>query len=141
MIKALIKYLLSLCILLLGGYSQLSAHANEEGDFYSPIKNLKGSEQISIGPGQDGPTFILKPASSGTEKASFTMDAAEIIEEKEEWSSFIKYLADSYYFTVIYYALTFGYLCYFIKKYLPLSKQSFDFSSYRWYLIFQVFRI
>jgi hypothetical protein len=135
MIKALIKYLLSLCILLLCGYSQLSTYTYRESTYNSPIKSLKESEHASLGNEQQDQTFITPSSPSGTKK-HFTIDFAEIeIEEEEE------YLKGSNHFTAIFCALILGYFFRYIINDLLLCKYFFYILSNRRHLILQVFRI
>ena len=144
MIKTLIKYLLSLCILLLSGYGHLSAHAYKESTFYAPLKNLQGSAQVSFDFVKNDQTFIIGSSSSGTEKENCIIEATDIKEnEEEEYEliSFKKHLASSNFFTAIFCALTFGYFYCTFKKILPFWNRLSYITSYRWYVVFQVFII
>ena len=141
MTKALIKYFLSLLILLLCVYSQLYARTYPGGIFPSSKITLLRSENASFGIGQNSQAQLLKPVLYGTENQNCKIVATEIEEEKHEWISFKKYLESSNYFTTVFYVLAFGCFCLFFKKRLPSCKRSIYFSSYKWYLLFRVIRI
>ena len=150
MVQFLIRFFLSLYILLLGGYSQLSAHPSEGRDFYALIKNLKDAEQPNFDAEQDSTAFTLKAASSGTEKGSAKKtDVAEIVEVEEEEEeeddesiSFKKDLNGSHYYAAIFYDHLPEYFCHLIKNRLSFCKPFSYFPSFRsLYLIFRVFRI
>lgn len=141
MIKALIKYLLSLSILLLSVYSNLYAHSYQECICHASKKTLLRSERASLGSMHTNQTLLLKSTLSSREKETCKIIAAEIEEDKHEWISLKKFLDGSNYFTTLFYALAFGYLGLFLKKCLPSCKHSIYFSSYKWYLLFRVFRI
>ncbi len=141
MTKAILKYLLSLGILLLSVYSNLYAHTPQECICHSSKKTLTKSEHTSFGNVKNSQAHIIKATFSVTENESCKLIAAEVEEEKHEWISFKKYLAYSNYFTSFFYALAFGYFCYLLKKRLPLGKHSLYFSTHKWFLIFRVFRV
>ena len=141
MTKALLKHLLCLSILLLSVYGNLYAHTYQEGIIHSSKRAFVRNEHASLGTLQNGQTHILKATLSATEQEKFKIVAAEIEEEKHEWISFKKYLENSNYFTTVFYALAFGYICLFFKKRLPSCKYFLYFSSYKWYLLFRAFRI
>lgn len=140
MIKFLIRFLLSLCILLLSGYSHLHAHAYQELSSYALIKNLKGSEHVSFRTVQNVQTFISSLSPSVTEK-SFKVEAAEIEEEENKSVSFKKYLENSNYLTAVFYVLALAYFFRYIKTSLLFCKHFSYTLSQRRYLIFHVFRI
>jgi hypothetical protein len=141
MTKALIKYFLSLLILLLCVYSQLYARTYQDAISHSSESTLLlRSEPASIATGQNSKALILKSVYYGIENQS-NIVATEIEEEKHEWLSFKKFLECSNYFTTVFYILAFGYFCLFFKKRLPSCKRSIYFSFYKWYLLFRVIRI
>jgi len=141
MTKAALKYFLSLGILLLSVYGNLYA-ANNKGCYCHSVKStLVKSEQSRFSSGQDSPFQHIKATLSGTESESCKIVAAEIEEEKHEWISFKKFLAQSDYFTTLFYALAFGYFGLFLKKSLTSFKHSLYFSTIKWFLLFRVIRI
>ena len=143
MIKALLTYFLSLSILLLSGYSQLSACAHELSTYYSPATNSIKSVPTSVGAAPHEQALLSKPPSSGTEK-HLTIDTAQVIEEKEDDESthFKKYVASSHYFTTLFHALSYEYFLHYLKTRLSSYKPfSYGSSSESLYLVFRVFRI
>lgn len=139
--KLLIRFFLSLCILLLSGYSQLYAHTYQDCICHSSKKILLSPEHASFGAVQNNQTLLLKSASSITENENSKLVATAFECEDEESISFKKFLENSNYFTTVFHALVFGFFCLFLKKRLLSSKHSIYFSSYKWYLLFCVFRI
>lgn len=138
MIKPLVKYLLSLCILLLGGYSQLSAFCpNKTSNCYYTIKNLKSSGRISLDALQNIDALFIKPTSFGTEKQTEKSNESLFeIEEDDESFAFKRHVKGFIYSTSFVFSLTQGNFFSNNKGILPFYK----YSSYR-YLIFQAFRI
>jgi len=141
MIKAYIKHLLSLCILLLSVYSQLYAHTFQDGIRHSSIKNLLKSDHASFGIVQNSQTQVLKFVSASKEKENHKIDAAEIEEEDYEYISFKKLLENSNYFATVFYALVFGCLGLFLSQRLLACKHALYFFSYKLFLLFRVIRI
>ncbi|QNF35146.1 hypothetical protein HUW51_21390 [Adhaeribacter swui] len=141
MTKALLKYILSLGILLLSVYGNLYARSYQECICHSSQKSVVKSEQTSLGTTSDFHSLIVKARLFGTESESCKMVASEIEEEKHEWISFKKFLAHNNYFTSLFYILAFGYFALFFKKRLPTCKHSVYFAAYKWFLLFRVIRI
>ncbi len=141
MIHFLVRFLLSLCVLLLSEYSQLYAYPSQECNSTSFIKTSKESEQARLEFIQHDQPLIISSSPAVTERENAKINAAEIVEEDYISISFKKYLESSHFFTALFYALTFGYCCRFIKTCLPSCKHSIYFSSYKWYLIFRVIRL
>ena len=137
--KLLIRFFLSLCIILLSGYSQLYAHTYQDGIRHSSIKALLKSEHAGIGKLQNTQALPHKFSSSVTE--NLKLSVAEIEEEDDELVSFKKLLEHSNYFTAVFYALVFGCLGLFLLKRLPAGKHALYFSSFKLYLLFRVIRI
>jgi len=140
MIRAFLKYLLSLCILLLSVYSHLYAQTYQGFTSYSLLKKLKGSEHASIGAVQNDQAFSFKYASPVPEK-SFKVEATDIEEEDYKFISFKKYLESNSYFTAAFYALALAFFFRYIKTSLLFCKHFSYTLSQRRYLLFQVFRI
>lgn len=140
MVKALIKYLLLVCILLASGVSHLSAHKIKENTSYIAT----GSEHASLGILlQADQVFTKTPSSSDTEKHSIIEIAEiEIEEEDDEWISFKKHLESSHYLTTLFYAYLPEYFSQHKKNCLALYKQFSHCSTPEsLYLIFRVFRL
>ena len=148
MIKVLVKYLLSLCILLLlSGYSQLSANTHEGATRYVPAKNHVPHERTAVSTAQEQEALITKTAAFGAEKESHHLDLSlfEGKEEKEERedddeSTSLKKHLKSGSPAFISYASAFGYFLRDSKNIVPALGYASCASSQR-YLIFQVFRI
>ena len=137
--KLLIRFFLSLCIILLSGYSQLYAHTYQDGIRHSSIKALLKSEHAGIGKLQNTQALPHKFSSSVTE--NLKLSVAEIEEEDDEFISFKKLLEHSNYFTAVFYALVFGCLGLFLSKRLSSDKHSFKFPTCKLFLLFRVIRI
>ncbi|KAA5546772.1 hypothetical protein [Adhaeribacter rhizoryzae] len=141
MTKAALKYFLSLGILLLSVYGNLYAHGNKVCNCHSFKSTLVSAEQSRFSAGQNTQFQSIKATLSVTESENCKIIAAEIEEEKHEWISFKKYLAQSNYFTTLFYVLAFGYFSLFIKKCLDSFKHALYFSTIKWFLLFRVIRI
>lgn len=145
MILALRKYLLSqfllfLCILLLSSSCQLYARQYQDFTYYAPIKILQSSEQSIFAAVENSQCLSVKSTLSGKD-SHHKSDLTEIEEKDKESFSYKKSLANSDYFTSIFYAHLLS--CFFStsKATLPFCKHFSYFSSYRRHLIFQIFRI
>jgi hypothetical protein len=137
--KALIKYLLSLCILVLGIYSQLPAHADKERALYSLQKNADWLAYANICASQYYKHLVIKSSSSRTEKENCQIDAAENeVEEYELISS--KKNADNSTSAATFLPTTGA--CFFGSASKTLLFESFfSHAVSSRYLIFQIFRI
>lgn len=140
--KFIIKFFLSLCVLLAGGYGQLYAYGHQQDCIcFSPIKAPKKSEEANFCAVRNSPAaFVIQSASSGKEKATYVIDIAEKEAEEYESASSKKYLEISNYFTTRFDAQAAGNLFGDLKS-LPFCKHFSYISSYRCYLVLQVFRI
>lgn len=139
--RFIVKFFLSLCVLLVGGYSQLYAYAYQDCVCFSPIKTPKKSEEANFCSIQkSSAAFIIQSAASGKEKATYQIDIAEKEIEEYESASSKKFLEISNYFTTLFDAQSVGNLFDDLKS-LPLGKHFSYISSYRCYLVLQVFRI
>jgi len=141
MIKAFIKYLLPLCIFLLSGMGQLSAHAQKGSAYYASSKNLKGSAYARIGTAQPDLTTSIKSSLFNTKKVKNRLAAAENEREEDELITFKKNAESSDFFTAVFYTQVLEYLFSYQKSFLAFCKQFSYYSSHRWYLLFRVFRI
>ncbi len=143
MLKTLLKYLLSFCILLLGGYSLFSAQIDKGDAFYTPIQVLEGtaSANLNSGTAHQDQTYISSPSSSGTKKATDTIDAAENEVKEEELGSSRRNLASENYLTAVFYTLALGCFFRYLKASLHFVKHFSYHSSSKRYLILRVLRI
>jgi hypothetical protein len=142
MIKALLKYLLSACILLLSGHSFLHAHANQDRIRHSSIKNLETSALAGFCIVQNSLTPMIRSLSSGREKENNDLNALVVCDndDDDELISFKKHPGSSHYSASIFFAQTSGYFSGHGKKTTP-SYQRFSYApSYR-HLVFRAFRI
>ena len=139
--KFIVKFFLSLCVLLAGGYSQLYAYASQDCVCFSPIKVPKKSEEANFCPIRNRPAaFVIQSAASGKENATYRIDIAEKEAEEYESASSKKYLEISNYFTTLFDAQAAGNL-FGDRQSLPFCKHFSYISSHRCYLVLQVFRI
>jgi len=137
MTKLITRIVLSFCILLSSGYSQLYAHEMEEGHQYVQEENFSGLENSHLVQSNSEQVPIFQTHESGKIK----LDPTEIEEEDDILFSFKKYVENSNYFIAIFCTLILGFLFRFIQRRLFLSKHFYLISSYRMHLINQVFTI
>lgn len=134
------KYLLSLCILLLSVHSQLYAQPGQGFAGISLTKGSVGSGLAGYGTLQADQASKLRYFSPGTDE-SLRLEATDIEEEEDESVSFKKILASGDYFAAALYSLLLAlFFCHF-KTGLRHCKQFSHNSSKRRFLLFQVFRI
>lgn len=139
MIKALPKYLILICVILLSGYGQLSAHQSR-GALYS-LKNLKGTEHTCPVINRDEDALFFK-SSFNTENQKYRLGVPFFENEEEEDDepiSFKKNFSNSTYSAFISCAQNLGHLA-SNKKVLPFN-WFFSYTSSSRYIVFQVFRI
>ncbi|CAN5915810.1 hypothetical protein BH24BAC1_BH24BAC1_10490 [soil metagenome] len=138
MIRSFLKYLLSLCILLLSVYGQLYAQTYQEFDRSSLIQILKGTELASYGIQQND---LASTYSSSDRERHLNLEATDIEEEKNKFASSRKKVASSIFFSAAFFALLLANFFCYVKTCL-LSCKHFSYTlSKRRYLIFEVFRI
>ena len=141
MAQALVKYFLSLNILLLSGYSQLTASVYKEN---MPVNDHKGSKHFSFGTLQSDQKFVDNSSSpsSGNEEGSSKIIATEKEEEQDEDKliSLENHLTNGSFFTSVFCFGAFG--CSFdpTKKIFSFYKH-FTYNSPCSYIIFRVFRV
>lgn len=136
--KLLVRYLLSLCILLLSGYSQLLAH-----EYHISSPGLcERIEQPGVDLGANSASSVKRLAASETQRILF-IDAVEGKDEDEHdfISAKKKHLDNPEYYATVFCALTRGYFQRCIQEILPFSGCFSDASPFRRHLILQVFRI
>jgi len=139
--KFIVKFFLSLFVLLAGGYGQLHAFGTQDCVCFSPLKATKKSEAANFCPVQSRPAaFIIQSASSGKEIPTYRIDMAEKEAEEYESVSSKKHQEISNYFTTHFDAQAaenlFG-----DRTCLPFGRHFSYMSSYRCHLVLQVFRI
>lgn len=139
--KLIVKFFLSWCVLLAGGYGQVHAFAHADCVCFSPLKTTKKSEEANFCAVQNRPAdCIIQSASSGKENAIFKIDFAEKEAEEYESASSKKYTEISNYFTTRFDAQAAGNL-FGNSKSLPFGKHFSFIALHRCYLVLQVFRI
>jgi hypothetical protein len=141
--KVLPRFFLLWCLILLSGYAQPGAFAQKNFIGHSSKLTHAGVDQTGSASSQSRQSLLLNTAASGTKRSGLS-HLATVIEsenETEEFFSFKKHLANSNYFTTVFYFLLAGLFWLYLNKRLPVCRHSFYFSSYKWYLIFRVIRI
>jgi len=146
MIKALSKYLLYACILLLSGHSFLYANTHEKCVDYISIKTLETPGYTGFNVFQNNLTSTIESVSPGTEKESYEMknflvcDDNDDNEDDDESISLKKDSGNNNCPASIFPAQTPGQFSRSYKKIVPYYQHVSNSSSYR-YLLFRVFRI
>jgi hypothetical protein len=141
MIKAFMKYLLMLCILLSSGYSLLYAQSPAAGSF-SPIQLLQDSfngESVGTTPYDRAPVF--KAVIPDAEKGWSILFSTESEIEEDELAFIKKVLETSSYFTALLYVHLLAFLLGSLACVLRFCKHLSFFSTHRFYLLFGVFRV
>ena len=140
MIKVIAKYLLSFCILLLGGYNQLHAHKQKSSVHHVFTLN---QELVCAGTVQENDALFIKPASTSPSDKKNQHHKLRVLfenQEADELNSFRKYLKSDTYLT---FSLSAQIPVCILDSYNSVlhgnNRISFS-SSYR-YLLFAVFRI
>jgi hypothetical protein len=126
----------------LSGYGQLNAHAYQDCVCYTSIKSLENLDAKFDTVQNDGVDAVIRsvfPLLTQNDKIDVTDNDNE--DETNKISSFKKYLETNKYFTTLFNTQTPQYFCHCVKKRLSVFKNSFNFSSYRRYIIFRVIRI
>lgn len=139
MMNPSMKYLLSLCILLLSSFSQLSAHINAEHTSYSPTENTEGLIPASLNAIEHSRTFML--SSYPGSELELRIEVTDVEEKEDEWISPLKYLESSDFSTAAFHALAFEYLSRHFNKGSPFYGHFSHVTSHGWYILFQVIRI
>jgi hypothetical protein len=139
MIKFIVRFLLSLVILLSSGYAQLDAYNRTKDSCYSSTEDLKAQAKAIFGNLRNRDSVYKSTSSSFAEKRIRIDLEEKEIEEDEIVSR--KYMEISQYFTSFFDPYTAGYFFHYLKR-LPFCKHFSSLSSH-WCLtvIFQVFRI
>ena len=140
----LIRLFLSLCILLLSGYSQLYGNTNQGYIRHTATHLSDNSEQARFASTQKNLAVVLSTVSPGKPMEPFNLKATENIEEKEEQHVLIssKKISDnSNYFAATFWAQALSYFFWCSQTILPVDQPLAYYPSQRRHLLFQVFRI
>ena len=142
MIKTLVRFLLSLCFLLLIGYGHVHAHMRQNSLCYSPIKIRKGAEHTNVCTLQNRNTFI-SASSSSPKKRKLKIRIPDMERREDDLITSEKYLEISNYFTTIFNVQpTAGYFFHNRRNSLAFFKDFSYCSLHRClYLILKVARI
>lgn len=140
--RLLVRYVLSLCIVLLGGYSQLHAHASHAPVRTSSTELSESREPSNIDLARNSAPSIKQFSAPERHRILF-IDAVEGKEEDEHdlVSAKKKRQHSTDDFAAVFCALTRGYFLSCIQEILPFPGYFSDTSSFRRHLILQVFRI
>lgn len=140
MTKFMVRFLLSLFILLAGGYSQLNAcHKQGETAFISAKRTSAGSHN---GIGTLHHAINIFPGTSSANGNENKIEAEENISEEDESPSSKKYFEISHYFTSLFNANHHGYFLHYLNKRLPVDKHFSQLSSdWSLQIIFGIFRL
>ncbi|AKQ46001.1 hypothetical protein TH63_10675 [Rufibacter radiotolerans] len=143
MSKAFIKYLLSLCILLLGGYGFLYAQSNNQGDSSYIRQNTQGSlTAYSLVGGPHSLRSVARYSAVGQEKSQIQIYTTESeIEEDEVDNFFNANTANSQFFIAVLSANLLAILLCSFKRVLHFCKNCLNFSSQKLFLKFGVLQI
>ncbi|UCS94046.1 hypothetical protein KZP23_03155 [Echinicola marina] len=142
MVKFFVRILLSLCVVLSSGYSQLYAHKHQEVNTYTPSSIVDLCGQIKSGV-KNSHDFFVKSLSSVAERDGFKFDSSDFEEEDDNIRSFKKYMDSSKYFAALFFARVLRDLFRYINPDpgLRYSKSFAHTESYRLHLMIEVFRI
>lgn len=140
--RLLVRYVLSLCILLVGGYSQLHAHGYNASVHTSSTELVKSREQSNLDLAENSAYSVRQLAAPERHRILF-IDAVEGKEEDEQdlVSARKKRHHSDDHFAAVFCALTRGYFLSCIQEILPFPPRFSDASPFRRHLILQVFRI
>ncbi|ARS35516.1 hypothetical protein [Pontibacter actiniarum] len=141
MIKAFLKYLLSLSVLLGIVYGQLYVPTYQELSRYAAAENsLQGSVFASLGSVQEAQIAAPKYSSYNLDK-DFSIEATDGEDDSLDFVALKKLLSNNPYFTSLLYALALAYFICFVQASLRFCKHFFSKLSHKRYLLLQVFRI
>lgn len=142
MVKTVLKYFLSLIIFLLYGHGLLHAHTGRECIHYSSTEILDCIALSSQDTVQDDQALIEIPSSSNSkhDDLKFKASVIELEEEDESSESFKKYTDNVSYATFLHASLIPVFFYQDLKKGL-ISKKYYPYSTNKWYLRLEVFRL
>jgi hypothetical protein len=139
--KLLVRYVLSLCILLPGGYGQLAAHGYQASGHNTSSELSECFDPDGIVLIGNSASLVKRYATPVRDKVLF-IDAVEGKDEDDDLSSSPndhRYFNDD--FAAVFCALTRGYFLSCVQDILPFLSCISDISPFRRHLILQVFRI
>lgn len=137
MIKTLMKYLVSIYVILLCGYGNLYANDNQDSIAISLNKECNQSDII-----QSFHDLMTQSLQSNVSQDINKIRATDNeVAEEEEVASIKKDKTSSVYFSTVLYAEQLGCFCNNVKKRLPQSKFFARFLTNKLHVIFSVFRI
>jgi len=140
MTPPLIRFFLSLGILLLSGYNQLSANAYQ-ARAGNPVKILHRLAASGIGTPENSNVWVGAIPSASGKITDKIVDETENDDEQDEVTAFRRYL-DANYFIAFFYTQLPEYFCHNVNKQrLPIRRHFSHYASSSWYLILQVIRI
>ena len=140
----IVRLFLSLCILLLSGYSQLYGNTNQGYIRLTATHLPDNLEQARFASAQKSLAVVLNTVSPGKHMEPFNLKATENIEEKEEQHVIIsskKQPDNSKYFAASFWAQALSYFFWYSQTPLPADQPLSYFPSQRRHLLLQVFRI
>ena len=141
--KSIVSISLLLCVLLLSGYRELAAAAEQASDQKSFSRTIETSDYAHFD-GKDCTPVFKKVVASDNSENVFILDVTEVREEEEdkhEVHSSRKNRESITYVAGFFCALTRGYFSSYVKYILSFCKHFSDTSSSRPHLVFQVFLI
>jgi len=140
MIKALLKYLLSACILFLSGQGFLHAHTHQHYIHASSIKIPGRPTRTGFGIVQNS---VIATISSAGEKENYELKPFVVCDDNDdddELTSVKKHAGADHGSAPIFLAQTSGHFCIYSKKILPFYKH-FSYTGSCRYLVFRAFRV
>lgn len=136
--KLALKFFLSLCIVLLSGFSLFFAHGLKDYGSFSLGRNIE--KQTPFAHNHLDDARVYHSVFSSTEAEDFKLDFTDSEDKDDELLSFAKKVKENNYFSSIFYALTSGYFRH-IEDSLSSSEELFYNPTSRRHVIFRVFRI
>lgn len=137
-----VRSILSLCILLLGGYFQSHAHPERVAFRDAAFERSEHSTPASFERAPDALPLVSSFAASRSTTWSFKIVATEITEEEERYLTSSRRIWEySNDFASVFCALTRGYFLSCIREILPFHYHSSTTLFFRRHLLLNVFRI
>lgn len=139
MMKRILTYLLSLCVLLLGGSSFMAAQPVQEASSYAPLQEqLQAATHGQIS--QLEQTYISKSVPAGKQQKEGKVNLAQPEVEEVEVEFVKKFLESSPYFVALLCSLVLAYL---FRAAIRIPKQHYTYKSVvnPLFILFCVYRI
>ncbi|MEA5140162.1 hypothetical protein [Arcicella rigui] len=142
MIKAISKYLLSICILLLGVTNHLHAQKQKDSAFYSPIKPRKDTRHASLNTQHRNLTSVAT-STSFDNRVNIVYGYSEEHEEdeKECIASHKKNIAKAYFHSAYFYNWYTKLFLFNTSQVLHFGKHFSQYPLNKLFVVFRVFRI